>query len=111
MRVAEVEFAFTMGTDLPPRDVPYRLDEVMAAVASLHPAIEIPDSRYRSFTEVGAPQLIADNACAHQFVLAPLRTLIGARSISPRNASEERFSGATKGKDRAPTRLEIHGSP
>ncbi len=40
-------------------------------MASLHPAIEVPDSRFEDFTVVGAPQLIADNACAHQFVLGP----------------------------------------
>lgn len=71
MRVAEAEFAFRMGQDLPPRDAPYRADEVLAAVAALHPAIEVPDSRYDDFTIVGAPQLIADNACAHLFVLGP----------------------------------------
>ena len=41
------------------------------AVATLHPAIEVPDSRYDDFASVGAPQLIADNACAHLFVLGP----------------------------------------
>ena len=71
MRVAEAEFAFRMGADLPPRGVPYRVDEVLAAVATLHPAIEIPDSRYVDFTVVGAAQLIADNACADYFVLGP----------------------------------------
>jgi 2-keto-4-pentenoate hydratase len=69
MRVAEVELAFKLGADLPPRAQPYRVEEVMAAVATLHPAIEIPDSRYHDFCAVGAPQLIADNACAHLFVL------------------------------------------
>lgn len=49
----------------------YEIDEVLDAVASLHPAIEVPDSRFADFTVVGAPQLIADNACAHQFVLGP----------------------------------------
>lgn len=68
MRVAETEFAFRMGRDLPPRQAPYGVDEVIAAVASLHPALEIPDSRYSDFTKVGASQLIADNACAHQVV-------------------------------------------
>src|SRR5260221_10134963 len=43
----------------------------MAAVAALHLAIEIPDSRYIDFVSVGAPQLIADNACADQFILGP----------------------------------------
>jgi 2-keto-4-pentenoate hydratase len=71
MRVAEAEFAFRMARTLPPRSEPYTVAEVLAAVDSLHPAIEIPDSRYDDFTRVGAPQLIADNACAHLFVLGP----------------------------------------
>ena len=69
MRVAEAEFAFRMARDLPPRAEPYRTDEVTAAIGTLHPAIEIPDSRYDDFTKVGAAQLIADNGCAHLFVL------------------------------------------
>lgn len=71
MRVAEAEFAFKMRSALPPRGTPYTVDEVLAAVDTLHPAIEIPDSRYRDFTVVGAPQLIADMACACWFVLGP----------------------------------------
>jgi 2-keto-4-pentenoate hydratase len=71
MKVIEAEFAFRMGRDLPPRPAPYRVDEVMAAVATLHPAIEIPDSRFDDFAKVGAAQLIADNACAHYFTLGP----------------------------------------
>ena len=69
MRVAEAEFAFRMGQDLPPRAQPYSRDEVLACVSALHPAIELPDSRYRHFERVGALQLIADNACAHYYVL------------------------------------------
>jgi 2-keto-4-pentenoate hydratase len=65
MRVAEVEFAFRMGRDVPPRFQSYTEKEVFAAVASAHPAIEIPDSRYDRFESVGAAALIADNACAH----------------------------------------------
>ena len=74
MKVAEAEFAFRMGHDLPPRQQPYSTGEVLAAVSTLHPAIEVPDSRFDDFTIVGAPQLIADNACAHQFVLGPAAT-------------------------------------
>jgi 2-keto-4-pentenoate hydratase len=69
MRVAEAEFAFRMGCDLKRRAEPYSLDEVLSAVETLHPAIEVPDSRYEDFTKVGAPQLIADNACACWFIL------------------------------------------
>jgi 2-keto-4-pentenoate hydratase len=64
MKVAEVEFAFMLGRDLAPRKTPYTEEEVFAAIAALHPAIEIPDSRYDHFETVGAPALIADNACA-----------------------------------------------
>jgi 2-keto-4-pentenoate hydratase len=71
MRVAEAEFAFRMAADLRPQGAPYQATEVLAAVATLHPAIEVPDSRFEDFTAVGAAQLIADNACADYFVLGP----------------------------------------
>jgi 2-keto-4-pentenoate hydratase len=71
MRVAEVEFAFKLGEDLKPRTTRYSEEEVFAAIASLHSAIELPDSRYNHFEEVGAAQLIADNACAHWLVIGP----------------------------------------
>ena len=74
MLVAEPEFAFRMGSDLLPRAGAYVIGEVMQAVASLHPAIEVPDSRYEDFVHVGAAQLIADNACAHRFVLGEATT-------------------------------------
>jgi 2-keto-4-pentenoate hydratase len=71
MRLAEMEFAFRMAADFAPRPMPYTQDEVMAGVASLHPAIEFPDTRYIDVTQAGVAQLVADNACAHQFVLGP----------------------------------------
>ena len=71
MRVAEPEFAFRMRKDLPARSAPYTLQQVLDAVDTLHPAIEIPDSRLADFVSAGAAQIIADNACAHLFVLGP----------------------------------------
>jgi 2-keto-4-pentenoate hydratase len=68
MRVGEPEFAFRMGRDLAPRPAPYRIEEVLAAVDTLHPAIELPDSRFADFVKAGEAQLIADQACAHLFV-------------------------------------------
>jgi 2-keto-4-pentenoate hydratase len=92
MRVAEPEFAFRMAKDLPARSTPYTLQQVLDAVDTLHPAIEIPDSRFADFVSAGAAQIIADNACAHLFVLGPPTTTgwarrqrrTGARSISSR---------------------------
>jgi 2-keto-4-pentenoate hydratase len=74
MRVAEPEFAFRMRVDLPARTTPYTMQQVLDAVDTLHPAIEIPDSRFADFVSAGAPQIIADNACAHLFVLGPAAT-------------------------------------
>ena len=71
MLVAEVEFVFRMGTALPPRAAPYDQADVLAAVEALHLGIEVPDSRYLVFEEAGEQQIIADNACADQFVLGP----------------------------------------
>jgi len=71
MAVAEAEFAFRMGKTLSPRIIEYSQKEVILAVETLHPAIEIPDSRFHDFALVGEAQLIADNACAHEFIIGP----------------------------------------
>jgi len=71
MRVAEPEFAFRVGRDLPPRQRPYELDEVMQAMAGLHLAIEVPDSRFEDAARVDAPCMLADAAFAAWFVLGP----------------------------------------
>jgi len=71
MAVAEPEFAFGMGRNLPSRATPYSVADVLEAVATLHPAIELPDSRYADFVTAGEAQIVADNACAHLFVLGP----------------------------------------
>ncbi len=39
-RVLECEISFLMGENLPPRATPYTREEVVAAIASCHPAIE-----------------------------------------------------------------------
>ena len=71
MKVAEAEFAFGFGRDLPPRATPYSMEEALEAVTSLHLSLEVPDSRYQDFTKVGTAQLIADTACAAWLVLGP----------------------------------------
>lgn len=50
LRVLEAEIAFLVGQDLPPRDTPYTLAEVLDAIASCHPAIEVLES---ALTEPG----------------------------------------------------------
>jgi 2-keto-4-pentenoate hydratase len=103
MRVAEAEFGFRMKTALPKRDRPYELGEVVDAVASMHPTIEIPDSRYRDFAAVGAPQLIADDACAWWLMIGPAspgswreRDLSQAKVDAFRNGVQESTGSGSK---------------
>ncbi len=93
MRVAEPEFAFRMAATLPPRGAAYPIEEVLSAVGDLHPSIEIPDSRYARFVEVGEAQLIADNACAHRFVIGAAAA-DGWRDI---DLARHRVTGGIKG--------------
>lgn len=69
MRVAECEIVFRFGRTLAPRAQGYGREEVLAAVASLHPGIEAPDSRFLQFERAGEAQLIADCACTNDMVV------------------------------------------
>jgi 2-keto-4-pentenoate hydratase len=71
MRVAEPEFVFRFGRDLPPAAAAPDRAAVLAAVDALHLGIEVPDSRYADFVHAGEAQLLADDACAHAFLLGP----------------------------------------
>ena len=74
MSLAECEFAFRLARPLPPRAEPYTRNEVVAAIDTLHPAIEIPDCRFADVPGAGAAQLIADGACSREFVLGAATT-------------------------------------
>ncbi len=72
MRVIEAEFGFRMARDLPPVSAPRGREEVAAAVEGVIPGIEIVDSRFESWTTIGAPSLTADQACNASWVKGPL---------------------------------------
>jgi 2-keto-4-pentenoate hydratase len=56
----EGELALRLGRDLPPRDKPYDRAEVVAG-ATLHPAVEIVDSRFPDPRQLTRPVMLADN--------------------------------------------------
>lgn len=64
----ECEFAFALAKDLPARKEAYTGDEVAAAVASLHPAIEIFDTRLAAPAPLDA---LADCMASGGFVYGP----------------------------------------
>jgi len=72
MRVVEAEFAFEMARDLPPAAAPRSREEIAGAVKGVIPGIEIVDSRFDEWTTIGAPSLIADNACNAAWVKGSL---------------------------------------
>jgi 2-keto-4-pentenoate hydratase len=59
-RGLEAEIAFLMGKDLPPREKAYSRDEVVAAIASCHPAIEVIESGLTDLTKASRLSMIAD---------------------------------------------------
>lgn len=56
----EAELGFTLARDLPPRATPYLEAEMPAAIASVHPALEIVDSRFLDIAATDALSLLAD---------------------------------------------------
>jgi 2-keto-4-pentenoate hydratase len=57
----EAELAFTLAHDLPPRGAAYAIDDVARAIASVHPAVEVVDSRFTDIGDVDPLSLLADS--------------------------------------------------
>lgn len=60
LRGVEAEIAFLLGKDLPHRSEPYSREEVVEAIASAHPAIELLESGYFDVDKVDRFSLIGD---------------------------------------------------
>jgi 2-keto-4-pentenoate hydratase len=70
-RTTEPEIAFTMARDLPARDRAWSVDEVLDAVATVHPSIEIVNPRLpKGFNDV-VEWYVADGGLSHALVLGP----------------------------------------
>tara|TARA_Y100001970_G_scaffold293332_1_gene439442 strand:+ start:2551 stop:3333 length:783 start_codon:yes stop_codon:yes gene_type:complete len=79
----EAEFDFLIGKTLPPRSTSYSREEIYNSIDTILPAIELPDSRYKNWLNVSAPDLIADNAISGILVLgSPIKIPL------PRNLSD-----------------------
>ena len=75
MAVAEAEFAFCFAQKLESRATPYSNEQILSAVGTLHPSLELPDSRLSNFSSVGAATLLADCACARDWVIGAATTV------------------------------------
>jgi 2-keto-4-pentenoate hydratase len=70
-RGLEAEIAFLVGSDLPPRTQPYTREEVLAAMASCHPAIEILEPAFEDPTKATRMAMAADLQMHGGFVYGP----------------------------------------
>ena len=59
-RGIEAEIGFRLGADLPAREQPYSREEVVAAIASAHPAIELLEPAYADPDTVDGLSMIGD---------------------------------------------------
>lgn len=60
-RGVEAEIAVRLATDLPPRDRAYTRDDILAAIASAHPTIELLQSRFQDADAVDPLSNLADS--------------------------------------------------
>ena len=67
----EAEVAFRLSHDLPPRGKPYGRDDVIAAIASMHPAVELVDSRFADWQQADAWSKVADNQSNAALICGP----------------------------------------
>lgn len=67
----EPELAFVLGTDLPPRERPYAAAEVESAVASVHLALELIDTRYDASAQPGYLDMLADGLVNQGLFIGP----------------------------------------
>ncbi len=70
-RGLEAEIAFLVGHDLPPRQQPYAREEVLAAMASCHPAVEVLETVFADTTAATGSSVAADMQMHGGFVYGP----------------------------------------
>jgi 2-keto-4-pentenoate hydratase len=71
LRGIEAEVSFRVGVDLPPRATPYGREDVIAALATAHPSIEVLESAYADPDAVDPLSRLADLIMHGGFVFGP----------------------------------------
>ena len=70
-RGLEAEIAFLVGEDLPPSTTPYSREEVLAAMASCHPAIEVLETAFADPVDGTKLSVLADLQRHGGFIYGP----------------------------------------
>ncbi len=70
--IPEVEYQVLLSKDLPPRKTPYEHDEIIDAIASIHPGIELAECRFIHDEHFPAlPAILADSAGSGTLIVGP----------------------------------------
>lgn len=70
-RGVEAEIAVRLVHGLPPRDVAYTADDILAAIGSAHPAIELLQSRFEDVDAVDPLSALSDSLSHYGLVVGP----------------------------------------
>ncbi len=71
LRGVEAEIGFRLAADMPPRARPYEVREVAVFIESVHPTLEIVESRYIDFRGVDTLSVLADFNSNGALVVGP----------------------------------------
>ena len=66
--LVECEFFCTLGSDLPIRDRPWTMDDIIRAVAAVHAGIEVAECRFPSGALPRLPAILADGSASGRYV-------------------------------------------
>ena len=56
----DVEYGFTIASDILPRDMPYEFEEIIGFVKSIHPTLDIVNSQYKDLSVISLSSMIAN---------------------------------------------------
>jgi 2-keto-4-pentenoate hydratase len=73
--------------------------------------IEIPNSRFAAFATAGETQLIAENACAHEFVLGPRASSVWREMDLAAQVVQAVVEGRSRRYERAGVGANVLGDP
>ncbi|MBI0433667.1 2-keto-4-pentenoate hydratase [Roseomonas sp. KE0001] len=70
--LVECEFFVTLGQDLPARDTPWRMEEILGAVRTVHAGIEVAECRFPMEALPPLPAVLADGSASGRYVFGGL---------------------------------------
>lgn len=104
--IPEVEYQAMLGTDLPPRDKPYSIEEVTDSMASLHPGLELAECRFVHDAQFPPlPAVLADGSGSGTILYGPpiedwrRRDIAGQEAVLLRNGVARRRGTAGEALD------------